>query len=102
MRQLFLANMTALGIPTVVSPGKTLHIDWVNATTSTPETLLELAGKSYVDWYMLTQARAKRDTTAVRCALCALVSPGQPDRQQLPSGPMAKRIIDRGCNCTKV
>ncbi len=57
MRQLFRANMTALGIPTVVTPGETLHIDWVNATTSTPEALLEVAGKTYLDWYMLTQAR---------------------------------------------
>ena len=57
MRQLFRANMTALGIPTFVTPGETLHIDWVNATTSTPETLLDIAGKTYLDWYMLTQAR---------------------------------------------
>ena len=57
MRQLFRANMTVLGIPIIVTPGETLHIDWVNATTSSPETLLDIAGKTYLDWYMLTQAR---------------------------------------------
>ena len=56
MRDLFVANMTALGIPAVVAPGETLHIDWINGTAPA-ETLLEIASKSYLDWYMLTQAR---------------------------------------------
>ena len=49
--------MTALGIPAVVAPGETLHIDWVNATELSPDAMLEIAGKAYLDWYMLTQAR---------------------------------------------
>ena len=57
IRQLFLSNMTALGIPAVVAPGETLHIDWVNATELSPDAMLEIAGKAYLDWYMLTQAR---------------------------------------------
>jgi len=55
--RLFVGNATERGIPTVLAPGESLHIDWVNATAQDPEALIVSASKSYLDWYMLTQAR---------------------------------------------
>jgi hypothetical protein len=48
-------NATERGIPTVVAPGETLHIDWLNVTSADGETLIQTVSKSYLDWYMLTQ-----------------------------------------------
>lgn len=56
VKELFTSNMTALGIPTITAPGESFHIDWINATDDR-ETLIEIATKSYLDWYMLTQVR---------------------------------------------
>ena len=53
-----MSNMTALGIPTITAPGESFHIDWINATENR-ETLIGVASKSYLDWYMLTQVRAR-------------------------------------------
>ena len=54
---LFVGNATERGITTVLAPGESLHIDWVNATAQDPESLIQSASKSYLDWYMLTQVR---------------------------------------------
>ncbi len=48
------ASLTARGIGVVVSDGAPLHIDFVNVTNRQDQ--LGAAAKSYVDWYMLTQA----------------------------------------------
>ena len=64
--RLFVGNATERGIPTVLAPGESLHIDWVNATAQDPEALIVSASKSYLDWYMLTQARAS--TPAFTCS----------------------------------
>ena len=59
LQRLFRANMTAVGIPTITAPGKTVHFDWVNGSTAPLVELLEAARKTYLDWFMLTQARAR-------------------------------------------
>ena len=59
MAKLFVGNATERGIPIVQAPGESLHIDWVNVTAMDQETLIRTASKSYLDWYMLTQARAR-------------------------------------------
>ena len=69
VRKLFTANMTALGIPTVAAPGESFHIDWINATDDR-EALIEVARKSYLDWYMLTQARIWHTKEGLHGAVC--------------------------------
>ena len=83
VKELFLSNMTALGIPTITAAGESFHIDWINATDDR-ETLIEIATKSYLDWYMLTQVctphlqgpgpcpRYSKCWPAVTHALCAV------------------------------
>ncbi len=51
------ASLAARGVRVVVSEGAPLHIDFVNLTET--RDLLKAAAKSYVDWYMLTQARSQ-------------------------------------------
>ena len=48
-------NLTQAGVEVLSAPGLSTHIDFVNSTTY--EGQLEAAGKVYLDWYMLTQAR---------------------------------------------
>ena len=47
-------------IEVVSAPGEAIHIDWVNTTAATPDELVQQASKTYLDWYMLTQARSRR------------------------------------------
>ena len=52
-----IGNLTQAGIEVLSAPGLSTHIDFVNATTY--EGQLEASGKVYLDWYMLTQVRAR-------------------------------------------
>ena len=53
------ASLATRGIGVVTSGGAPRHIDFLNKTVSTGslEELTVAASKSYLDWYMLTQAR---------------------------------------------
>ena len=62
-------NLTQAGIEVLSAPGVSEHIDFI--TSITYEGQLEAAGKVYLDWYMLTQVRARGFT--FRCHLgCTL------------------------------
>ena len=53
-----MGNATERGIPVFEAPGESLHIDWLNVTANDDKALINIASKSYLDWYMLTQVRS--------------------------------------------
>ena len=53
VKELFTSNMSALGIPTVMVPGESAHIDFINGTDR--EATIVASQKTYLDWYLLTQ-----------------------------------------------
>jgi len=50
------SNLTARGVQVLAAPGESEHLDFVDRTISY-EDQLQVAGKAYLDWYMLSQVR---------------------------------------------
>ena len=48
------SNLTAHGMQVLAAPGESEHLDFVDRTISY-EDQLQVAGKAYLDWYMLSQ-----------------------------------------------
>jgi len=49
-------NLTARGMQVMAAPGESEHLDFVDRTVSYEEQL-QVAGKAYLDWYMLSQVQ---------------------------------------------